>query len=61
MVSRNDGRVSSEPERPIKRAYHKPSVQIYGTLSQITQAQPNPAAFALDPTANAPHQVDRRT
>ncbi len=34
-----------------KRTYRRPSVQVYGTLSQITQATPNVAGHVLDPLA----------
>jgi|KBSSwiStaDraftv2_1062776.scaffolds.fasta_scaffold812125_1 hypothetical protein len=35
----------------VKKPYRRPSVQVYGTLSQITQTNNNPAASALDPGA----------
>jgi hypothetical protein len=35
----------------VKKPYRRPSVQVYGTLSQITQASNNPASTALDPGA----------
>ena len=35
-----------------KKTYRKPSVQVYGTLSQITQSQTNPNAHVLDAGGN---------
>ena len=43
-----------------RKPYRKPAVQVYGTLTQMTQASSfKPAAFKADP--NAPPQTGRRT
>ena len=49
---------SKDPTRPAaasqqagKRKYRKPSVQTYGTLSQVTGSQPNSAPHHLDSPA----------
>ena len=46
-----------------KKTYRKPSVQVYGTLSQITQAQANPGAHILDGGGGppVPSQQSNRT
>ncbi len=48
-----------------KKTYRRPSVQVYGTLSQITQATPNTAPHALDPNSDptkpASQQGNNRT
>jgi hypothetical protein len=45
-----------------KKPYRKPAIQIYGTLSQLTQNQTNPAANVLDGGApNPPANPTNRT
>lgn len=48
-----------------KKPYRRPSVQVYGTLSQITQATSTPAVSALDPGSSpaspAGQQATHRT
>lgn len=42
------------------KAYHKPGVQIYGTLSQLTGAQPGLAGHANDGSFQAPATPQNR-
>ena len=46
-----------------KKTYRRPNVQVYGTLSQITQAQANPGAHILDGAGGppVPSQQSNRT
>ena len=42
----------AKPETESKRPYHKPVVQVYGTLKQLTQATSAPFKNELDNPGN---------
>lgn len=49
MKNKQDAPLTSEKGTHTgKRAYRKPSVQLYGTLAQVTNASPGPAARMTD-------------
>ena len=56
MKNKQDAPLASEKGAHIgKKAYRKPSVQLYGTLAQVTNASPGTSSFMIDsPTTPAP-------
>ena len=47
------------PDTPVKKKYHKPSIQVYGTLAQMTETTFNPGRRADNP--GGPSPLFRRT
>ena len=52
---------SDKKQLSAKKTYRKPSVQVYGTLSQITQSQANPNAHVLDAGGSPGGNPNNRT
>ena len=56
-----DPQPDSERVRPAKKKiYHKPGVQVYGTLAQMTTNQPGAAGHANDPSFQGPATPSNR-
>lgn len=53
------GVVTREEPQTGKKAYRKPIVQVYGTLAQVTNTGPHPAAIRVD--GAAPPSTGNRT
>jgi hypothetical protein len=48
MELENTQQSAKDPKSGTKKAYWKPSVQVYGLLAEVTKAVTNPVAHRLD-------------
>jgi hypothetical protein len=56
-----DQQLPSDQEPNRKKAYRKPSVQVYGTLTQMTSGSSSSTPRQADPGAPAPLSPSQRT
>ncbi len=54
-----DEQLRDDGAKTAKKPYRKPAVQVYGTLTEMTGASPNPGAFKTD--AGTPPSSTHRT